>query len=309
MKVVLQTTLANAKPWTDELRRQAPGLDLEVWPDIGDPAEVDVALVWQPPAGIFKGMTRLRLVQVLGAGIDSLLRSGVPLPDAPLARLVDPVMSQRMAEYALYGVMRFHRRFDLYERQQAEGRWQRQLHRDPDEIRVGVMGVGEIGMTAVRLLQKVGYDVAGWSRSPKPGAPAPVFAGRENLGAFLARSEIVVCLLPLTAETRGILDAAALAQMPRGSFVINAARGQHVVTADLLAALESGQIEGAMLDVFEEEPLPAASPLWRHPKVLVTPHSAAISNPRTSVAVVIEQLRRLERGEPLDNVVDLAQGY
>ncbi|MDF1585187.1 2-hydroxyacid dehydrogenase [Marinimicrococcus flavescens] len=310
MKVVLHTAWANVDRWIAELREQAPDIELRLSSDIGDPAEIDAALVWQPPAGFFEGMTRLRLVQVLGAGIDALVRSGVALPEnVPLARLVDPLMSQRMAEYALHGVMRFHRRFDLYERQQQAALWERHFHDDPAEIGVGIMGVGEIGMTTAELLRKVGYDVFGWSRSPRPAAPVKVYAGREELPEFLARCRILVCILPLTGETRGIIDRETLALMPKGSFVINVARGPHVVVDDLLAALDSGRLEGAMLDVFDEEPLPSASPLWSHPKVLVTPHAGAITNPRTAMAIIVEQLRRIERGETPANLVDLERGY
>lgn len=310
MKVVLHTAWANVERWTAELRRQAPWIDLRISPEIGDPAEIDAALVWQPPAGFFDGMTNLRMVHVLGAGVDALLRSGVALPEnVPLVRLVDPLMSQRMAEYVLHGVMRFHRRFDLYERQQEAAQWERHFHDDPAEIGVGIMGVGEIGMTTARLLRKVGYDVFGWSRSPRPEAPIEVYAGREQLPGFLARCRMLVCILPLTAETRGIIGRETLALMPEGSFVINVARGPHVVVEDLVAALDSGRIEGAMLDVFEEEPLDPASPLWHHPKVLVTPHVGAITSPRSATAIIVEQLRRIERGEPPLNVVDPARGY
>ncbi|MCS7266619.1 MAG: glyoxylate/hydroxypyruvate reductase A [Geminicoccaceae bacterium] len=309
MKVVLQTSWNTAAAWRAELLRQAPDLEVRLWPEIGDPAEIDVVLCWQPPPDLFAGMRNLRLIQVLGAGVDGLLRKVPVLPPVPIARLVDPVMAQRMAEYCLYATLRFHRRFDLYERQLAQARWERHQHLDPPEIGVGVMGLGAIGSTVVRVLRQFGYNVAAWTRSPHPDAEVPVFVGGEGLPAFLARTRILICVLPLTPETASILDRRVFEQMPRGSYLVNAARGEHLVVPHLLSALETGRLEGAMLDVFAHEPLPKSSPLWRHPKIFVTPHTAGITNPRTATAVIVEQLRRLERGEPLLHLVDPARGY
>jgi glyoxylate/hydroxypyruvate reductase A len=309
MRVLLQTSWNTAAVWRAELARQAPGLEVRVWPEVGDPGEIDVVLCWQPPPDLFSGMTRLRLVQVLGAGVDGLLRAAPALPPVPIARLVDPVMSQRMAEYCLYATLRFHRQFDLYERQLAQARWERHLHPDPGEIGVGIMGLGAIGGAAARLLAGVGYDVAAWARGPHPDAPFPVHVGEAGLPAFLARTRILICLLPLTRETASILDRRLLEQLPRGSFLVNAARGEHLVVPHLLAALESGRLDGAMLDVFAHEPLPKSSPLWRHPKVFVTPHAAGITKPETATRAIVAQLRRLERGEPLRDLVDPARGY
>jgi glyoxylate/hydroxypyruvate reductase A len=308
--VLFQTSWASAGAWLPELRRQAPEIEFRLWPELGDPAQIEAALVWQPPMGLFDGMRRLRLIQVLGAGVDSLIASGIALPPGvPVTRVVDPVMSRRMAEYALYGVMRFHRRFDVYERQQRERRWDRHGHPDPAEVRVGIMGMGEIGATTARLMADLGYDLAGWSRSGRGPDGIRMFAGEQGLGAFLARTDVLLCLLPLTAATRGILDARLFARLPMGATVVNLARGGHLVEGDLLGALDGGQLGGAMLDVFEQEPLPASSPLWAHPKVLVTPHTAGITNPRTAGAGIVENLRRLARGEPLLHLVDPARGY
>lgn len=309
MRVVLQTSWNTAAAWRSELARLAPDLEVRLWPEVGDPSTVDVVLCWQPPPDLFAGMTRLKLIQVLGAGVDGLLRAAPSLPRVPIARLVDPVMSQRMAEYCLYATLRFHRQFDLYERQLAQARWERHQHPDPGELGVGIMGLGAIGSAVARLLRTVGYDVAAWARSPHPEAGFPVFVGEEGLPAFLARTRILICLLPLTPQTASILDRRLFEQLPRGSCLVNAARGEHLVVPHLLAALESGQLEGAMLDVFAHEPLPKSSPLWRHPKIFVTPHAAGITNPRTATAVIVAQLRRLQRGQPLLDLVDPARGY
>lgn len=309
LRIVLHTSPQALPRWRQELLEQAPRLNLALWPEIGDPAEVDAVLCWLPPAELFAGMTNLRFVQYLGAGVDGLLASGVAMPRVPIARMVDPVMSRRMAEYALFATLRAHRRFDAYQRQQPNRDYTRHIHEDPGKIGVGVMGTGEIGMETAQLLRQVGYDVVGWSRRPKPDAPFEVFAGEAGLRPFLARSQVVICLVPLTPATHGILDAAAFAAMPAGGTVVNIARGQHLVVPDLLAALDSGHLGGAVLDVFDEEPLPASSPLWAHPKVMLTPHTAGITNPRTAVTTVLAQLARLERGLPLHDVVDLDRGY
>jgi glyoxylate/hydroxypyruvate reductase len=309
LNVAFHTAWTNGEVWLAALRAAAPEIEFRHWPDVGDPATVDVALVWNPPRELFGGMSRLKLVQVLGAGVDALMRSEVLPAGVPIARLVDPVMSQRMAEYALYGALRFHRQFDRYEAQRQATVWQRHDHLDPPDVSVGVLGAGEIGMTAARLLQSNGYDVACWARSVRDPGPISVFAGREQLPAFLARSRVLVCLLPLTAETRGILGRETFAALPRGAFVINAARGEHVDVPALLEALDAGQLDGAMLDVFAPEPLAAESPLWRHPKVLVTPHVAGISHLATSVEYVVDQLRRFGSGEAVRNIVERERGY
>lgn len=309
MRVVLQTSWNTAATWRAEFARQAPDIEVRVWPEVGDPGAVDAVLCWQPPPDLFAGMTRLKLIQVLGAGVDGLLRAAPALPPVPIARLVDPVMSQRMAEYCLYATLRFHRQFDLYERQLGQARWERHQHPDPAELGVGVMGLGAIGGATVRLLRAVGYDVAAWARSPHADAGVPVFVGEEGLPAFLARTRILICLLPLTPQTASILDRRLLEQLPRGSWLVNAARGEHLVVPHLLAALETGRLEGAVLDVFAHEPLPKSSPLWRHPKIFVTPHAAGITNPRTATAVIVAQLRRLQRGQKLVDLVDPARGY
>jgi glyoxylate/hydroxypyruvate reductase A len=309
VQVLVQSSWPTTNRWLDELKRQAPEVTFHLWPDLPEPSTIDAAITWYPPPDLFPRLVNLKAVLSFGAGVDHLLRPEITLPQVPIARLVDPVMTQRMAEYVLYGVLRFHRQFDLYDRQARDAVWERHQHRDPAEIRVGILGFGSMGRAAAALLRGVGYEIAGWSRKAHEIEGATSFAGTEQLEAFLARSDVVVCLLPLTEETRGLLDARRLAQMPPGSFLINAARGEHVVEEDLAAALDSGHLAGALLDVFRTEPLPASSPLWRHPRVTVTPHIASLSNPRTGVAILVEQLRRLERGEELLHLVDPQRGY
>jgi glyoxylate/hydroxypyruvate reductase A len=209
----------------------------------------------------------------------------------------------------LTAVLRHHREFDRFSRAQRRKEWSYAFPLGPAERRVGVLGLGELGRAVASTLSAQGFPVAGWSRTAKEAEGITCFAGEAGLKPFLARTDILVCLLPLTAATRGILAAATFAALPQGAFVINVGRGAHLVEADLLAALASGQLAGATLDVFDQEPLPAASPLWDHPNVLITPHVASYCDPRTAADGVADNLRRLAAGEPLLNVVDRSRGY
>lgn len=309
MQVLVDFPWRNAEDWLAELRRQAAHHNLHRWPDIDDPGCIEAAIVWTPEAGLFSSLTGLQAIVVPGAGVDQLWRHAGQLPNVPIVRLADPVMASRMAEYVLSMVLDHHRDFGRYRRQQAERVWTRHHHADPGNIRVGIMGLGVMGGAAACHLAAIGYDVTGWSRRPKEIEGVRTVAGDAAFQAFLGQSDILVCLLPLTASTRGLLNAATFANLPDGALVINAARGDHLVVPDLLQALDDGKLAGAVLDVFEDEPLSAESPLWRHPKVTVTPHIASLSNPVTGVRQIVRALDALEAGEDPDHIVDPAAGY
>lgn len=297
-----------AEAWRRALHRHMPELDVRIWPEVGDPAAIEIALVWRPPPGELSRYPNLRAILSLGAGVDGLLAQP-DLPDVPIARMVDPSLTRTMAEYVLLAVLRHHRRFDRFERAQREVRWDFTLPTPSSERRIGVMGQGVLGEEAARRLAAQGFPVAGWSRTPKRIEGIESFAGEAALAPFLARSDVLVCLLPATPETRGILGSRTFGRLPRGAFVINAARGSHVVEADLIAALDGGQLAGATLDVFAEEPLPRTNPLWRHPKVLITPHVASYCWPESAAEGVIANVRRVLAGEPPLHVVDRGRGY
>jgi glyoxylate/hydroxypyruvate reductase A len=297
-----------AEAWRAELQARIPGLDVRIWPQVGDPADIDIALVWRPPLGELARYPNLKAILSLAAGIDGLI-ADPKLPDVPIARMVDPSLTRTMTEYVLLAVLRHHREFDRFERAQRAREWAYAFPPQAADRRVGIMGLGELGRAAARALAAHGLQVLGWSRSPKAVDGVVSYAGRSELHAFLHRTEILVCLLPLTAETVGILDAATFAELPHGACVINVARGQHLVEADLVEALDSGHLGGATLDVFREEPLPPGNPLWAHPKVLVTPHVASYSVPATAADGVAANIRRIRAGEPLLHQVDRARGY
>jgi glyoxylate/hydroxypyruvate reductase A len=273
-------------------------------------ASVDVALVANPPPGSLRGLSGLRLIQSLWAGVDRLLADASLPPDVPLARMVDPSMSAAMAETALWAVLSLHRGFFVYAQQQRAAEWSVLPQRCADELQVTVLGLGQLGGAVASRLAAQGYRVHGWRR----GAGAPlgevaVVEGQAALAPLLATSDIVVNLLPLTNDTRGLFDARCFAAMKRGSALVNLARGAQVVEADLLAALDAGQLSHAVLDVFASEPLPASHPFWRHPRVTVLPHAAALTDPRSAAMAAAANVRALRAGQPLAHVVDRARGY
>jgi glyoxylate/hydroxypyruvate reductase len=312
--LLLVITGWDAAPWERRFRAAAPGRDIRLWPDrIGDPADIAYAAAWLPPAGTFSRFGNLRAIFSLGAGVDALLKDG-DLPEVPIVRVVDPDLTQRMTEYVTLHVLMHHRRQRLYDAQQRERRWYEHPQPPAHEVQVGIMGLGVLGRDAAEVLVRLGFRVAGWSRTPRPLPGIECFHGAAGLDAFLARSEILVCLLPHTPATEGILNLPLLRKLKRdgalgGAYLINAGRGMLQIDADILRALDEGALAGATLDVFPAEPLPAASPLWVHPKVTITPHNAAASVPEEIAGYIARQIEQFEAGQPLANVIDRTSGY
>lgn len=284
-------------------------MGFRIWPDCGPLDDIRYALVWRPEPGLLARLPNLRAILVLGAGVDGVLSDPGVRASIPVIRLLGAGMAEPMAEYAMYAVLHFQRHMQIYPDQQRDSIWRRIPWALAGDWPVGVMGLGVIGSLVASRLAALGYPVAGWVRAPRSLEGVEVFAGRDCLNDFLARSRVVINVLPLTAETRDILDASAFSAMPVGGYVVNIGRGAHLVDADLIAALDSGRLGGAMLDVFREEPLPASHPFWSHPKIVVTPHAAAPTIIDAAEAQVIENVRRLERGEPPLGVVDRTKGY
>lgn len=310
MALLLATAAHRMADWREALRAEDPTLDIRLFPDTGDPADIEAALCWtQHDLAELRRYPNLRLLVSMGAGVDHLLRPPGPPPGVPVARLRDVRLTQGMTEWVLLNVLRFHRQDLEYRAQQAARLWRELPAPETAARRIGILGLGELGGAAARALRALGFPVMGWTRSPRAMEGVETHHGAEGLAAMLRRTDILVCLLPLTPETRGVINARTLGLLPRGAFVINAARGGHVVAEDLLAALDSGHIAAAALDVFEPEPLPPDHPFWTHPRVLVWPHAASITIPRSAAPQVVENLRRLREGRPLVNLVDLAAGY
>jgi len=285
----------------DWLQALSAALPEARWLDLAQaraaPQDVTAAVVANPAPGSLQGLPNLRLIQSLWAGVDRLLQDRTLPAGVPVARMVDPAMNAAMAETALWAVLALHRGFFAYQRRQREGVWQPHGQRRADELRVLVLGQGQMGRTAAERIAQQGYAVQGWRRDGAALAP------------LLACSDIVVNLLPLTPDTRGLLDARFFAALPPKASVVNLARGAHVVDADLLAALDSGHLRHAVLDVFNTEPLPAGHPYWLHPQVTVLPHAAAATDPRSAAAVAVANLRALRDGGELQHRVDPQRGY
>jgi glyoxylate/hydroxypyruvate reductase len=300
--------------WLKRFAALLPGRAFVTPETLVDRAAVRYAIVWRHKRGLLAELPQLEAIFSLGAGVDHIL-SDPNLPDVPIARIVDPDLTARMSEWVVLHCLMHLRQARRYERQQRERIWD-----DDDDqpaaadVRVGVLGLGELGRDAARKLAALGFQVAAWSAGPKSAPGIACFNGAAGLEAMLVRTDILVCLLPLTLATRGFLNARLFAKLPRdgrlgGAILLNAGRGGLQVEADIVAALDSGALEGASLDVFETEPLPQDSPLWRHPAVFVTPHNAAISHPDSVARAIAEQILAHERGEPLRNLVDQARGY
>ncbi len=277
-------------------------------------AAIDAAIVANPPAGSLRGLSGLRLIQSLWAGVDRLLADDTLPVGVPIARMVDPAMADAMAETALWATLALHRRFFDYARQQADAAWQPLPQRRAEEVTVLVLGHGQMGRAVARRLAAQQYPVLAWRRgaSASAAAAAPgvtLVEGPDGLRRALPQAQVLINLLPLTRDTRGIVDAALLAALPEGAGVVNLARGGHVVDADLLAALDSGHIGHAVLDVFAAEPLPAVHRYWRHPRVTVLPHAAALTDMRSAAALAAANIEALAAGLPLVNLVERRSGY
>jgi len=274
------------------------------------PEEIDYALSFYPPKGLLKTLPKLKAAFCLGAGVDGFLSDPDYPKHVPLVRFVDRTLSAEMAQYVLLHVLIRHRQQRFFDEAQHERQWRQMvLPRRTQDTRVGFMGLGEVGGFCAARVAELGFAVASWTAHKKDIVNIRSFAGDSELAAFLGQTDILVCLLSLTRQTAGILNARSFAALPEGAFVINAARGQHLIEKDLMRALDSGWLSGAALDVFAEEPLPATSPLWSHPKVTVTPHVAAISQPEAVTRYVLGGIAAFERGEMPKDVVDIATAY
>ncbi|MEP9350924.1 glyoxylate/hydroxypyruvate reductase A [Xanthobacter sp. KR7-225] len=298
----------DAAAWTDALRRELPDLDVAISTRPYDPAAVRYALVWQPPVGFFAPLVNLALVTNLGAGVDALV-GRADLPGVPVTRICDPEMARMMASFVLLAVLRHARDIPMLEQARRERRWHWVNPRTAGEITVGILGLGELGARAAREVAGQGFRVKGWSRSPKSLTGIETSYGLGALDDFLSEVEILVVMLPLTAETRHLLDARRLALLPRGAKLVNVARGAVVDEAALVEALRGGHLDSATLDVFEVEPLPQDSPLWTMENVLMTPHLASVAIPSSAAAQIAENIRRLRRGAAPLFKVEAGRGY
>ncbi|MFN3674129.1 MAG: 2-hydroxyacid dehydrogenase [Bosea sp. (in: a-proteobacteria)] len=314
MSLLLAMTGWHVEDWRARFQALLPEMPIVTLGEPFDRRAVHYVASWKHPPGSLAGLPNLAAIFSLGAGVDFLFADD-RLPEAPVARVVDPDLTTRMSEYIVLHCLMILRQQRRYDRQQREKLWDDDRDQPAARsVRIGLMGLGQLGLDAAHKLQVMGFDVAGWSRSPKTVAGMPTYAGPEAMPEFLARTDILVSLLPLTPDTRGVINATLLAGLAQdgrlgGPYLVNAGRGGLQVEADILAALEAGALKGATLDVFETEPLSVESPLWSHPAVTVTPHNSAMSEPLAVATLIATQIRRHQAGEPLEHLVDPTKGY
>ena len=309
MEIALVGTKVYPEQWLPRLRERLPQDRFHVFPDVPDRAAIEVAIVAAPRPGEIAQLPKLKLAQCLWMGVDALMLDASLPKGVPVARMVDPSMIVAMSETVLHRVIDFHRGFHTYRAQQAARVWAHVTQRMPSDRTVGFLGLGELGADAAKKLLALGFNVCGWSRTKKNLPGVDSYAGDEGLVQMLPRCDIVVCLLPLTPHTTGILSKQLLDRMKKGSALVHLARGAQMVTKDVVAALDSGQLGHAYLDVFETEPLPADDPLWGRADVSITPHIAALTEPRTALEVVAENVERIRRGDKPLHVVNFSAGY
>jgi glyoxylate/hydroxypyruvate reductase len=298
----------NGATWFDAFGRALPEAKIGAWPGPAA-AQADYAVVWKPPNELLGALARAKAVFNLGAGVDGISPLSALRSTVPLIRLEDAGMAEQMSEYACHAVLRRYRELDLYAEQQRACRWRPRRRIDKRGFGVGILGLGALGSVVAAALGPFGFPLLGWSRSRRTIPGMSSYAGITELGEILARSNVLICLLPLTDETRGLLDRARLSQLPRGAYVVNLARGDILVESDLLALVDEGHLAGAMLDVFHDEPLPVEHPFWHHPGITVTPHVSAATLIDDTVAQIAAKIRRIEAGLAVTGIVARDRGY
>ena len=312
MRILLYRGDGITEPWVRDFSTALPHAEIVVWREgmsLAAQPRCDYAVTWAPTPALLDQLAHVKAIFLTGAGVDSLLKFGDALPPVPIVRLGDAGMAEQMAEYVAYATLRYFRRFDDYEQQARQGIWNPLPRRDKADFTVGVLGLGRLGMPVLRTVRQLGFPVRGWSRSARDLPGVDCYAGMESLDDFLAGTQVLVCMLPLTPETTNLLDRARLSRLPRGAYLVNVARGAQVAEPDLLALIRAGHIAGATLDVFRNEPLPAPHPFWSEPRITITPHISAITLREEAVQQIVAKIERLERGEAIDDVVDRARGY
>lgn len=309
MNIIYYAAGANPEVWLNAFHHYLPDANIRIWEE-GDNAPADYALVWKPPAAMLRGRNDLKAIFNLGAGVDAILQLGDALPQGvPLIRVDDAGMGVQMAEYVSHAVLRHFRRFDEYDSLQADKQWRTLPQHDKADFSIGILGLGVLGNCIIDGLRSFGFPLFGWSRSPKQIVGVECFHGEEGLDAFLNQTKVLVLILPLTKETENLMDKTKLAKLKQGAYIVNVARGAHIVEEDLLSLIQQGHIAGATLDVFREEPLPPAHPFWSEKRIHITPHISALTVRDESAKQIAHKIAALQRGESVVGVVDQIKGY
>ncbi len=297
------------KPWVEALQNQHPGLNIYVYPEEHDKEDVDFVLAWKHPRGLFKNYPNLKVIASMGAGVDHIT-SDPELPEnIQITKVVDNMLEEDMGNFVLSLILNYQRNLLIYQKQQVDKNWNPVRYTRNKDVNVGILGLGHLGQTTAKTLVKNGFKVHGFSKTLKDIENIESFSGEDELEDFLEKSEILVNLLPLTPETKNILNKGLFEKLPEGAYVINVARGEHLVELDLIEMLDQEHLSGAAMDVFRQEPLPDDHPFWEHPKIFITPHIASVTHPNYVIPQIVENYERMMKEEPLKNVVEREKGY
>jgi len=309
MSIVIITAGKETTGWAQALKAKRPELEVLVHPDVAAKDKVEFALTWGHPLGVFKEYPNIKCIASMGAGVDHILHDPELPASATITKLEDPNLTRDMGLFVVALVLNHMRNLTAHKLNQQQHTWSRKRYLTTDNTTIGIMGMGTLGAHAATELTKLGFRVNGWARTEKQLTDVKVYKGEEELDSFLAKSDILICLLPLTPQTESILNKKTLSKLPKNAYVINVARGKHLVDEDLIELLDNEHLAGASLDVFREEPLPENHPFWNHPKINITPHIASITDPASAATQVLDNYDRLQRGEPLKNIVSPELGY
>lgn len=299
----------NPQKWVEELQNQHPGLNIYVYPEEHDKEEVEFALVWNHPRGLFKNYPNLKVVASMGAGVDHITADPELPEDIKITKVVDEQLTKDMSAFVLGLVMDHILNLPFYRLQETRQEWTPVDYKRTRDVKIGVMGMGVLGTAVAKNLDYLGFPVTGWAKTSKDIDGIKTFFGDEGKDEFLAQTEILICLLPLTPATEGILNKELFEKLPEKAYIINVARGEHLVEHDLLEMVNSGHLSGAALDVFREEPLPKEHPFWEHHKIQITPHVASVTRPESVVPQIVDNYERMKEEEPLQNLVEKKKGY
>lgn len=308
MSILLVCQHRDSKPWFKAFNEKNPDLDIQVYPEVENPDDIEFAISWRHPEGIYKNYPNLKVIASMGAGVHHVLKDQTIPDDVKITRIVDENLTRDMADFALLNTLFHIRNYNFHIAQQQEKNWQIKAYRQPQETKVGILGMGVLGQAVAEKLNQNDFQVLGWSKSKKENKAFRSFTENE-FDEFMSQLDILICLLPLTEETEGVLNYENLKKQPQGAKIINLARGPHVVDDDLLKLLDEEHLSSAILDVFDEEPLPKNSPYWSHPKVLVTPHVASMTDPQSVVNQIYENIENMKNGKDLKNQVDRSKKY
>jgi len=308
MRILYKADPVRGQQWKDLFSKEAPALELRIWPDIGDPLKIEYLVAWEPPPEPLRLFPNLKAIFCTGAGVDHFNLSQIP-QSLPVVRMLEPGIVDGMVEYATFATLALHRHMLDYRQAQGRAHWEPIRLLPAEERRVAVMGLGQLGLAVLTRLAGFGFPLSGWSRSARTLADVRCFWGEAQLDAFLAQADILICLLPLTEHTKGILNRRAFEKLPQGAGIVNVGRGAHLVEQDLLDAIDSGRLSGAILDVFAQEPLPANHPFWHHPRIMITPHVASMTRPLSAARAVLGNIRRHRQGLPMTGQIGRDSGY